>query len=620
MFFVIVITSGEIFMKSVIENGVLNRFDIEDLKDKNSPFNVRLVKKKGKTYFEITIPNAVEEIGKRAFDLSFPYVINIPSSVKVIKQEAFKDSFLAEVNFSRGLEIIEKEAFKGCKIQNISLPDGLKGVGVDAFKLCPLTEVELPLSIVNLECGFDGNIGKLCIGGKSFSQNNFAFAKLNTTWHFIKYAVLNKKFLPKNELIMMGTAPENLPAFFSHSKDWLNVISTAERNNSTELKRLNQEGNFVFNKDSYEYQLYKISIILGLFENKSSSEAKNFLINKIAKMKPNECFWSFMDILHPVYNSDFASFVMNNYKSPVLDPETDLPICFLSRVDSAGEVDHNFSDAYNRWGEVRAKYPNKSVMKKRETGSINNNLSVDDVFNALYTIEYKNVLPGNEKLVETICGYGYSQNSFEKLQALYEFGKMLAKSPECLPLQKITPDSANSTIKYELLKKDDPEALILGDETACCQRLNDSGEECMKYGVTSKNSGFIKFVLNDQIVAQSWVWYNEKTKHVCLDNIEIPVIWKKRMRRDELQREFNKCLIRLADAIIVGMNKDADRVRLVSVGSMHTDFDGIKKFPEFTPETNQLPDDYYGYTDASINQYRISGIQFEDLYFNELHK
>lgn len=43
-------------MKSVIENGVLNRFDIEDLNDKNSPFNVRLVKKKGKAYFEITIP------------------------------------------------------------------------------------------------------------------------------------------------------------------------------------------------------------------------------------------------------------------------------------------------------------------------------------------------------------------------------------------------------------------------------------------------------------------------------------------------------------------------------------------------------------------------------------
>lgn len=607
-------------MKSIIENGVLKRFDIDDLKDKTSPFNVCVIKRKGNNFFEISIPESVKEIGEGAFDLSFPYVINIPSSVKVIKQEAFKDSSLVEVNFSRGLEIIEKDAFSGCKIKTLKLPNGLESVGADAFKLCPLAEVELPLSIVNLECGFDGNIEKLSIGGKSFNQNSFAFAKLNTTWHFIKYAISNKKFLPKNELIMMGTTPENLPAFFSHSKDWLEVISTSERNNSTEIKRLNQEGNFVFNKDSYEYQIYKISTILGLFEDKESSEAKNFLIKNIAKMKPCECFWSFMDISHPVYNSDFADFVMNNYKSSVLDPETDLMICFLSRVNSAGEVDYNFSDVYNRWGEVREKYPNKSIMRKRETGSVNNNLTVDDVFNALYAIEYQNVLPGNEKLVETIRGYGYSQNGFEKLQALYEFGKRLAKSPERLPLQKITPDCASSGIKYELLKKDDPEVLILGDETACCQRLNDSGEECMKYGVTSKNSGFIKFVYNNQIIAQSWVWYNEKTKHVCLDNIEIPVLWKKRMRRAELQREFNKCLIRLADAIIVGMNKDADNVRLVSVGSMHTDFDGIKKFPKFTPEPDQLPDDYNGYSDASINQYRINGIQFEDLYFEKFNK
>lgn len=53
MFFVVVITSGEIFMKSVIENGVLNRFDIEDLNDKNSPLNVRLVKKRVKLILKL---------------------------------------------------------------------------------------------------------------------------------------------------------------------------------------------------------------------------------------------------------------------------------------------------------------------------------------------------------------------------------------------------------------------------------------------------------------------------------------------------------------------------------------------------------------------------------------
>ena len=292
-------------------------------------------------------------------------------------------------------------------------------------------------------------------------------------------------------------------------------------------------------------------------------------------------------------------------------------VCFLSKVNSAGEVDYNFSDVYNRWDEVREKYPNKSIMKKRETGSINNNLSVDDVFNALYTIKYENILPGNENLAETISGYGYSQKSFEKLQTLYEFGKTLAKNPENLVFEKVAPDGVSTGIKYELLKKDDPEAFILGDKTSCCQRLNDNGEDCMMYGVLSKNSGFIKFTLNDQIVAQSWVWYNAKTKQVCLDNIEIPVLWKKRMKREELQNELNGCLLRLADAIMTGMNKDADMVKLVSVGGGHTDFGGIKNFPTFEPEPYYLPDDYNGYTDASLKQYRISGIRYEDLCCNQ---
>ena len=111
-------------------------------------------------------------------------------------------------------------------------------------------------------------------------------------------------------------------------------------------------------------------------------------------------------------------------------------------------------------------------------------------------------------------------------------------------------------VKYELLAKDNPEGLILGEKTNCCQTINDNGKSCMIYGATKPNSGFVKFTLNGQIIGQSWVWYNELKNVVCLDNIEIPTIWLNRFKkREDLTKTFQQCLIRLANGFINEMEK-----------------------------------------------------------------
>jgi hypothetical protein len=139
----------------------------------------------------------------------------------------------------------------------------------------------------------------------------------------------------------------------------------------------------------------------------------------------------------------------------------------------------------------------------------------------------------------------------------------------------------------------------------------------MVYGITKPNSGFIKFTFDDQIVGQSWVWYNEQSKVVCLDNIEIPTIWLNKFKKSKnLTKSFQQCLIRLANAFINKMEKNGCKVDKVTVGAGYNDFEGLERFEKVNEILNRftLPNDYNGYSDAKGMQYIISGVKFEDLY------
>ena len=115
-----------------------------------------------------------------------------------------------------------------------------------------------------------------------------------------------------------------------------------------------------------------------------------------------------------------------------------------------------------------------------------------------------------------------------------------------------------------------------------------------------------EFSYNGKIIGQAWVWYNSETKTVCLDNIEIPLIWVKKLKQSEaLVKSFQESLIQMANSFKEQMNKTENEVKRVTIGAGFVDLPGMEAFKKISANEDHLPLDYCGYSDASIYQYII---------------
>ena len=152
---------------------------------------------------------------------------------------------------------------------------------------------------------------------------------------------------------------------------------------------------------------------------------------------------------------------------------------------------------------------------KIKTLNSNRKLTLELAISFIEENKYENVNLGNDKVAEVSAIAGYSQEQFDTLQRIYNYGKQRVFSS--IPRVEKKVDGYH----YEILRLDDPLAMVIGTLTNCCQELGNVAEVCMEHSMTS-NDGRI-FVIRDNdgnIVAQSWVWRNKDV--VCFDNIEIP--------------------------------------------------------------------------------------------------
>lgn len=135
--------------------------------------------------------------------------------------------------------------------------------------------------------------------------------------------------------------------------------------------------------------------------------------------------------------------------------------------------------------------------------------------------KYENVNTGNERVTQVAGLQNYSQQDFEILQQIYNYGKQRTFSS----IPRISSDKSvnlpSGTYHYEILRLDDPRAMSIGFESDCCQRLGEPAEVCMEHSMVDKN-GRVFIITNNagEIVAQSWVWRNKDV--LCFDNIEVP--------------------------------------------------------------------------------------------------
>ena len=149
--------------------------------------------------------------------------------------------------------------------------------------------------------------------------------------------------------------------------------------------------------------------------------------------------------------------------------------------------------------------------------AINSNRKLTLDLSLAYVQENKftSVDVGNEEVAEISAIAGYTQEDFDKLQEIYNYGKQRIFSS----IPKIEKTKGKYT--YEMLRLDDPLAMAIGTLTDCCQELGNAAELCMEHSMVDKH-GRVFVVRDDQgnIAAQSWVWRNKNV--ICFDNIEIP--------------------------------------------------------------------------------------------------
>jgi hypothetical protein len=128
---------------------------------------------------------------------------------------------------------------------------------------------------------------------------------------------------------------------------------------------------------------------------------------------------------------------------------------------------------------------------------------------------YTDVQIGNIILAEKVSERGYNQQDFERLQQIYNYAKKRVFST--IPRVHFETDD----YICEIIRLDDPIALVVGRLTDCCQELGNGAESCMTHSAVDK-TGRIFYIRDKEgrPIAQSWVWRNQNV--LCFDNIEIP--------------------------------------------------------------------------------------------------
>lgn len=593
---------------------------------------------------KVDIPESVASIGYEAFaNCRSLTTINIPSSVTNIGDRVFSNCRnLDTVNISDGVVNIGREVFYNCiNLQNINLPNSLRSIGVRAFESClSLTSIRIPQGVTKIEfeafsncegllnveipdsvIDIERSIFSFCSKKLSISLHgkNMTFEEYMRDEHYIIsnvafyiYAKNNKKFLPKNTNIMKATKMEEIENYYTYSKEWRNILKAYVDKWQNEWIEVSE----------YEQaNLYQVCLVLGVFQpHKSADQAEimDFIEKNILTMTPLKLHSTYggLDTRRLGYNEEFAKFYITNYHDPITEVYEVIGVVetpFLYALDEEDyEVKNYTSAVYNNWKDIKKHYPNKSVLAHREDASENNTFTEEDVLCAVNVKHYDNVREGNEEMHNTVNVYGYTQEEFETLQDWWDEGKVIPKEEMTL---RVSDDVEDTLVKYELLDKNNPEGLIIGEKTNCCQVVNDAGRECLHYGATKRNSGFVKFTMNGRIIGQSWVWYNEKTGTVCLDNIEIPTVVKKRMRKDpNIQEEFMKCLVRLSDGFVDQMTKAGQGVKNVVIGKGYNDLDILDEKLDKRSTRPALPKDYDDYTDTKYGVYQLSGVTVEDLF------
>jgi hypothetical protein len=583
---------------------------------------------------DITLSKSLVEIPYHAFYNCFNLTkLTLPDNVEMIGQEAFYGcERLRELVLSKELKRLSQSCFSGCeKLERIVIPEGVEEIEANVFHNCyNITEIHLPRTIKKFSyCSFDEdatlsyiflnnneNIISLDSNFSGFIPNpdnlmflydinddSFIFYnggqyvefkentllknekirklisenKYNSEMYIKLYCWSKKRFIP-SDIVIENMPLSDIDNFFinNNGREWAKLINASV---NVTLKE---------NKVSF----FKLCYVLGLFSESTSvrDRAIKFLnekiVNKLDGYKIHAKFDGF-DLTNG-FNEDYAEFFIKYYN------DVDFMI-----LEDEGEVLDLMSSSYNNFSNVKKIYPNRTLHTNRDADLL---LPVH-VMNAVRITRYKNVDIENEKFALIVGKYGYTQEQFERLQSWHNEGKQITE------MELFIQEDKDECITYKLLDKKDPLNAVLGNITNCCQVVGAGGESCVKYGMTKPNSGFLTFIYKDKIVGQAWVWYDEKSKTICLDNIEIPHRYLEKISQNKtIQKGFIDCLLRIEKSFKKAMNDKGLKVDRVTIGKGYNDLKEILDKNFLSLDYCDSLNDYGGYSDADA-QYEIKKLE-----------
>ena len=532
----------------------------------------------------ISIPDSVLTIGTLAFgNCDGLKSIKFPKHLTRISSSCFNDcNNLSEIIWPEDLEIIDECAFEDCSsLKKIVFPNNLIEIKWFAFNDCDnLQEVVIPESVKEISNNAFNNCYNLKSikfeyeKGKYYQLNRnvlnatgLSESEITALKNFLQMRDnLKKTFIPAKP-IYANTPKELIKNFYDYSKLWAEVLNDY-------AKFVNKKSEEILYEVKADF--YKVCLISGLFSNDyhERMRAKDFIqtkiIGKFSEVGLHERF-SGLNTIENGYDPDFAEFLIKNF-GPY----------FLILDDYEFEIHRNLiSKAYNNFSEIKKAYPNKVI----STNTINDRLTEKDVYSFVLTKTYDSIkTKEEEKLAEYCSRYGYTQNQFNSLKIWMNEGiKIREEGKENLFCKEDSVKSQNK-ITYRFLEKGDPLGAILGEITNCCQSINNVGESCCKHGLSNPNGGFVVFELNNKIIGQSWVWYDERSKKICLDNIEIPRSAKYNATKTE--SDFIGCLKRLSEGFKTEMANKGKEVSIVSMGKGYNDIleVALGSFNEVSPK------------------------------------
>ena len=608
----------------------------------------------------IDIPDSVEKIGNIAFSVNenleevtlgkglkrvgescFSHCKNLKRvDFKGHTKEIGKETFsycegLESVHLPIGLKKIEKRLFFDCnKLKEIEIPEGVKEIKEDAFYSCEDLEViKFPstLDVFNsTSISYSSNLERIILNDngkeKEIKINSLMFIRDKTEKLFVydcfsrktlgfynegKYITFDESIITENNAIKTMLEERQVTSDnFVSLYYWLNkkfipshIIIKSMPLNDIDNFFINKNycvwGNLLkecdFEHDMNKASFFKLCYVLGVFSKSTSirDRAVEFLKENIIGKRTEYWIHSRCDgfDLNNGFNEEYAEFFMKYYSGKnFMRIQTDL---FGTELDL-------LAASYNNFKQVKKVYPNKTLHTNREADL----LLPEHVIDAIRTTEYEDVDEDNEEFAKVVGKYGYTQDQFKRLQGWYNEGK----NKIGINLY-VGEDEETKGITYKLLSKEDPLNAVLGNITNCCQIVDGAGEDCVEYGMTMPNSGFITFNYRDKIIGQSWVWYDEESNTVCLDNIEVPHNYLEKINQNKtIQKSFIDCLLRIEESFKKEMNKRGLKVDKVTIGKGCNDLERILDLNFELLKYHNFLSGYGGYTDAS-SQYEIKRVK-----------